>query len=250
MNKFDQLNDWIRDTENSIVNFLSAFSPWLAPLIPAYMTFQHAMGTLNFPFFFAFAGSLVVEILGFSAVSTYLSFWFYNRRNRAEGKKAPLGVVVTAFGFYLTLIIFSNVLLDTFPSEKWAEIVVRALFTLQTIPAAMLVSVRTQHRELLSEIAKEKLENSKKVSESPRKVTESSYESSEEVTETFPKDWRKLRPTLTDVDVANLANLSSSQIREFSGKYKVDERTVINWRKYARKEIGITVEDGVSDEQQ
>ena len=129
MNRFDELNDWIRDTENSLVNFLSAFSPWLAPLIPAYMTYDHAYGTLHFPFFFALAGSAVVEILGFSAVSTYLSFWFYNRRNKAEGKKAPLTVVIVAFGFYLTLIIFSNVLLDTFPSDKWAEIVVRALFT-------------------------------------------------------------------------------------------------------------------------
>jgi len=158
LNKFDVLNDWIRDTENSIVNFLSAFAPWLAPLVPAYMTYQHAIGTLEFPQVVAVPAALVVEILGFSAVSTYLAFWFYNRRNPAASKKAPIILVIIAFGFYLTLIVFSNVLLDSFPGERWAEIVVRALFTLQTIPAAMLVSVRTQHRELLSEISKEKRE--------------------------------------------------------------------------------------------
>lgn len=160
MNNFDRLNDWIRDTENSIVNFLSAFAPWLAPLVPAYMTYQHAVGTLGFPQAVAIPAALVVEILGFSAVSTYLAFWFYNRRNPAASKQAPVILVIIAFGFYLVLIVFSNVLLDSFPGERWAEITVRALFTLQTIPAAMLVSVRTQHRELLSEIAKEKRERS------------------------------------------------------------------------------------------
>jgi hypothetical protein len=237
MNKFDQLNEWIRDTENSIVNFLSAFSPWLAPLIPAYMTFQHALGTLKFPWFFAFAGSAVVEILGFSAVSTYLSFWFYNRRNKAEGKKAPLTVVIIAFGFYLALIIFSNVLLDTFPSEKWAEIVVRALFTFQTIPAAMLVSVRTQHRELLSEIAKEKRESS----ESKKKLSETPQKEEIPLSETFrnfPKDWRSLEPNLTYEQTVEIAQLTPTKVREWANGIGVSEKTITNWRSNAQSKLG------------
>lgn len=237
MNKFDQLNEWIRDTENSLVNFLSAFSPWLAPLIPAYMTYQHAYETLKFPFFFAFAGSAVVEILGFSAVSTYLSFWFYNRRNRAEGKKAPLAVVVVAFGFYLTLIIFSNVLLDTFPDEKWAEITVRALFTLQTIPAAMLVSVRTQHRELLSEISKEKFE----LSERKQKPSESHKKEESQVSETFrnfPKDWRSLEPTLTYEQTVQIAQLTPTDVRAWANGIGVSEKTITNWRTNAQQKLG------------
>lgn len=236
MNKFDMLNDWIRDTENSIVNFLSAFSPWLAPLIPAYMTFQHAVGTLKFPFFFAFAGSAVVEILGFSAVSTYLSFWFYNRRNKAEGKKAPLTVVVIAFGFYLALIVFSNVLLDTFPSEKWAEIVVRALFTFQTIPAAMLVSVRTQHRELLSEIAKEKLESS----ERKQKPSETSKKEETPLSETFrnfPKDWRSIEPNLTYEQTVEIAQLTPTKVRDWANGIGVSEKTITNWRSNAQARL-------------
>lgn len=240
-NKFDELNDWIRDTENSIVNFLSAFSPWLAPLIPAYMTFQHAMGTLEFPFFFAFAGSAVVEILGFSAVSTYLSFWFYNRRNKAEGKKAPLTVVVVAFGFYLGLIIFSNVLLDTFPNEKWAEITVRGLFTLQTIPAAMLVSVRTQHRELLAEIAKEKRESTKKVSSN----LPESVESSEKVTSNLPTDWRKISPSLSRQQKEFIATNEPKDIVKALAQsgFSITPRTASNWRVYAATELGITLKE-------
>lgn len=233
-NFFENLNEWIRDTENSIVNFLSAFAPWLAPIIPAYMTYQHASETLKFPVYIAIPAALVVEILGFSAVSTYLSFWFYNRRNKAESRRAPLALVIIAFGFYLSLIVFSNVLLDSFPSERWAEIAVRALFTLQTIPAAMLVSVRTQHRELLSEISKER----KELSENKAKNVQKETEPEQKVSENFPKDWRRLRPTLSEPDVANLANLSSEQIKDIARKYQVEERTVVNWRTYARKEIG------------
>lgn len=228
-NSFDKLNDWIRDTENSFVNFLSAFAPWLAPLIPAYMTFQHAKDTLRFPVLFAWTGALVVEILGFSAVSTYLSFWFYNRRNRAESKRAPQILVIVAFAFYLALIIFSNVLLDVFPEDKWAEIAVRALFTLQTIPAAMLVSVRTQHRELLSEIAKEK-RNSLESSQNSPKNAEKSFGK-------FPKDWRSVEPTLTHEQLVEIASLTPEKMRSWATQIGVTEKTISNWRQSARERL-------------
>lgn len=232
-NSFDKLNDWIRDTENSFVNFLSAFAPWLAPLIPAYMTFQHAKDTLKFPVVFAWTGALVVEILGFSAVSTYLSFWFYNRRNRAESKRAPIILVIVAFAFYLTLIIFSNVLLDTFPDKKWAEIAVRALFTLQTIPAAMLVSVRTQHRELLSEIAKER----RNMHESSQNYPKNAEKSSESFGK-FPKDWRSLEPTLTKDQLEEIASLTPEKMRVWATQIGVTEKTISNWRQSARERLG------------
>lgn len=231
-NRFDILNDWIRNTESSIVNFLSVFAPWLAPLTPAYMTYQHARDILHFPIYVAFPAAILVEILGFSAVSTFLAFWFHNRKVQANYKRAPIEVVVFAFVFYLALIVASNVLLDTFPSEKWAEITVRALFTLQTIPAALIVAVRTQHSDLLSEIKKER---ERKLTESTRKVSEDEQKENGNL----PKDWRHLRPQLSEQDVANLANMSSEQVRDVSVKYGVDIRTVTNWRSYARKEIGV-----------
>ncbi len=156
-NFFDAFNDWLRNTETSIVNTISAISPWLAPLAPAFMTYQHAVDTLAFPLSVAIPTAAVVEILGFSTVSTSLAFWFYNRRNTAESKRAPVEVAIAAFVFYLTLIVVSNVLLDTFDNAKWAVITVRALFTLQSIPAALIVAVRTQHRDLLSQMERDRI---------------------------------------------------------------------------------------------
>jgi hypothetical protein len=156
MNKFDQLNDTIRDTESSVVNLLSAIAPWFAPLAPAYMTFQHAVGVLSFPLWIAWPIAIVVEIMGFSALSTFMEFWFFNRRNPAGYKKAPIETVVIAFAVYLITIISSNVLLDAFDNSKPIVITVRAMLAIQTVPAAIIVIVRAGHRELLKEIKKSK----------------------------------------------------------------------------------------------
>ena len=64
-------------------------------------------------------------------------------------------------------------------------------------------------------------------------------ESSEKLSGKFPKDWRKLRDVLSPKEKETLANLSADGVKKVSQKYGVDERTVINWRLYARKELGI-----------
>lgn len=242
---FEKLNDWIRNTESSIVNFLSSFAPWLAPIIPAYMTYSHATGVLDFPIAVAIPAALVVEILGFSAVSTFLAFWFHNRRSTAGAKRAPIEVVVIAFVFYLLLIVVSNVLLDATKGSDWeaiAIVAVRALYTLQTIPAALIVAVRTQHRELLSEISKEKAEKlSGKSLEGSRKVpeqVETSLESSKKV-----PDWRKVRPTLTHQQLQEIANWTPDQMRRFSETADgYSYKTYSNWRLRARTELGMEVD--------
>lgn len=240
-NVFDKMDDWVNGTEGSIVNFLTAFAPWLAPLAPAYMTFLHMLNYLEFPFVISLALALLVEILGFGTVSTALDFWFHNRKEKAGIKKAPLEVVIGVFIFYLLLILVSNVVIDVSVAylsiawQKGAIIVVKALLTLQTIPGALIVAVRTGHRGLLQQIKKEKdEENSRKLSESSK----NSREESGEFSENFPKNWPTLRPTLTDEYIVYLSELDSVQLKQVAKKYKVEERTVSNWRKYARKELG------------
>ena len=239
-NFFDKLNNWINDTEGSLVNFLTAFSPWLAPLIPATMTYNHVIEFLKFQPWIAFVSAIIVEILGFGTVSTGLDFWFYNRRNKAQSKQAPLALIVFSFAFYLGLIVTSNVVIDwakefgTPVQQSWSIILVRFLLTLQTIPAALIVATRTGHRDLLREIKQERLEKQQmKVSESKPKDSESS--------ENFPKvsDWRKLRPELSDEDLYNIAYLSPTDVKVTAEKFGVTERTVENWRGYARKELGV-----------
>jgi hypothetical protein len=236
MNFFDKINDGIRNVEASFVNVISSVAPWLAPIIPAYMTFQHATGTLDFPLPVAISAAVVVEILGFSAISTFMAFWYFNRRNVASSKKAPVGWVVFSFMFYLALIVTSNILLDATEGTAyaaWAVIGVRALFTLQTIPAAVIVIARAGHRNLLSDIAKEKAERDaereRKEAETGRKLSETE----ENIPVTFPSDWRKTRAMLTNEQVEAIAVSNSKDI---SFLYGVSERTARNWRTYAQAE--------------
>jgi hypothetical protein len=232
MNKFDAINEWITSAEISFVNLVSAIAPWLAPIAPAYMTYAHATGTLHFPIWVAVPVSLVVEILGFSAVSTFMAFWFFNRRNKASGKKAPISFVVFAFLFYLAIIITSNVLLDAFPNATWAVNWARALFTLQTIPAALIVISRAGHNSLLAEI---EVESKKKVAS---KLPESQPEETkvtEDLPTTYPHDWRKVRKMITDEQVIGMAK---DETKNIAFHFGVDERTALNWRNYARIETG------------
>jgi hypothetical protein len=156
---FERINSWVRSIESSIVNLISAIAPWLAPIAPAYMTYDHAANTLHFPTWVSLPIAIVVEILGFSAISTFMSFWLFNRRNKAEGKKAPVSFVIFAFIFYLALIVTSNILLDATNKADWAIISVKALYTLQTIPAALIVISRVGHKDLLADIKSERATN-------------------------------------------------------------------------------------------
>lgn len=237
---FDRLDEVVNNTEGSLVNFLTAFSPWLAPLAPAYMTYIHMVEFLDFPVILAFILALLVEILGFSTVSTGLDFWFYNRREKAGVKKAPLGVVIGVFVFYLFLILISNVLIDVsnaYLSEDWqkgAVILVRAGLTLQTIPGALIVAVRTGHRELLREIKREKAEKDlQKVTENLPKDASTGKENEPNL----PKDWRKLRPTLSYESVVEISKWTALDLKKVSREQKIEERTLINWRKYAKHEV-------------
>jgi hypothetical protein len=240
---FDKLDEAVNSTEGSIVNFLTAFAPWLAPLAPAFMMFNHMIEFLEFPWPLALVLAILVEIMGFGTVSTGLDFWFYNRRERSGVKKAPLGVVIGSFIFYLLLILGSNVAIDlahAYGNENWqkaAVIVVRTLLTLQTIPGALIVAVRTGHRSLLREIKAEKLERNLP------KVTETSTKDPSGEKEKLPKDWRKVRPMLTEESLMEISQWTAEQIRQVSQEQGIEERTLINWRTRARLEL----ENGQND---
>lgn len=221
-NIFDKFNLWIDGAEGSIINTLTAIAPWGAPTPPAYMTYIHAMGVLQFPQWVALVVATVVEILGLATVSTGIKFWKYNQKNKrsSDYRKAPVEVVVAAFIFYLAVIITSNVILDAtgyFAPENtnYAIVAVKAFYTLLTIPAALIISVRQQHRDILDEVSQ------------PKPVPEL------KLTETYSKGWRVARKTLTQADIEFIRN---AQVTDIMRQYSLSERTAYNWQEYAKKE--------------
>lgn len=152
-NIFDRANGYIRDTEASLVNLLSAIAPWGAPLIPATMTYKGMMDVLKFGKEMAFVGAGIVEILGLATISTALGFWQNNRSPRvAAYKKMPVEIPVICFVWYLLVVLVVNVLLEApwqAGEQIYVNLVARALLTTLSIPAAVTLAIRTIHHAAL-----------------------------------------------------------------------------------------------------
>lgn len=157
-NVFDRINATIRSTEGSLVNLLSAIAPWLAPLAPAAMSWRHMIDSLAFDQFIAGAIAVVVEVMGLASVSTIIAFWSHNRNYKDDRLKAPVWIAVFTFVFYLGVILIMNVALDAanlaalVPYREGVVIFAKALLTLLSIPAAVLLAIRSQHHDLLTDM--------------------------------------------------------------------------------------------------
>ena len=74
------------------------------------------------------------------------------------------------------------------------------------------------------ESSKAKVEDSGKFQESSKKVS---------------SDWRKIRPTLTDKQLRDIAHLTPDQMRTYASETDYTYKTISNWRGRARQELGI-----------
>jgi hypothetical protein len=82
--------------------------------------------------------------------------------------------------------------------------------------------------------------------ETSRKFQESS-KSGEEGSKKVPEDkldWRKVRPTLSQEQLLELANFSVEQIKLYSKQTGYTYKTISNWRSRAREELGMTQSQG------
>lgn len=58
-----------------------------------------------------------------------------------------------------------------------------------------------------------------------------------EIPTKWVKNWRRLRPTLTEDMVLQIAQWSANDIHVVSKEQNIEERTLINWRTYAKREV-------------
>ena len=203
---------FIRAVEGLLIDAIAATSPWLAPLIPAYMTYTSMVERLGFPVWVALAGAGVVELLGLSAVTTTVQFWSYN--DRRASRRAPVFIAALTAGFYLAVVLTVNVLMDQAPAvDKWAK----GLLTSLSICAALILALRAGHARRLDDNEVER--QARREARQERKVTGNFRQVSE-------VDWRRL-----PVEDQNLiASMTTTQIVQ---AYNVSERTARNWRVYA-----------------
>lgn len=197
-NIFDTANEYIRNTESSLVNLLSAIAPWGAPLAPACMSFGGMVKHLGFTPFVAGVIAGVIEILGLATVHTTLIFWQHNRRYTKEYKRMPTALALGMFALYLVVILTTNVLMEALVNWPGMPIVARALLSLLAVPAAVTMAIRTQHTELLREI----------------QATKKGNQSNQNATETQPEVAKSNRARILEIYGAQPEMRSTAIARE------------------------------------
>jgi len=140
--------------EKRIVNIIVAVSPWLAPVIPASMAYTNMVSKLGFPAWVALVGAAVIECLGISTISTALDIWTHNKRYKDAVKKAPILIPVFAFVFYSVLVLTVNVIMEI--EQAGSQIIARALLSLMTVPAAMILAARKGLADIQQELANDR----------------------------------------------------------------------------------------------
>ena len=177
----ESLQDTSQTFERVVIDNLSAFTPWLAPLIPAFLTYTHMVGSLSYPTWVAFIGALVVECLGLTAIYTATQFWDYNdakateKENRlvsmdakarklAKQKKqrnAPFRWAAGAMGFYIVIILTVNAALEMEVTQAGFTVKVfsNALLSLLSVVAGLIIALRSQHRRRVEKFSRRKETN-------------------------------------------------------------------------------------------
>lgn len=159
MNKlFDFITRFLNGIEDSFINVVSIIVPWFVPIIPAYLTYYHSTTNLKFPWWVAWTAAFVVEVLGLASMRTSISFYEHNRRYSNELRQAPFGLAFSTYVFYLFVVLTVNVLLDVQNGVAWVNVLAVGLFSLLSVPAGVLISVRAQHTELVRDIERAKAE--------------------------------------------------------------------------------------------
>jgi len=145
--------DMVNGAERSFLDFLSALVPYFVPIIPAYLTYYHALTEMGFPVWVAMTAAFVVETLGLTSVSTAIRFKQHNKKYKTEGNQAPFKLAVFVYIFYIVVVITVNVILEIVSGTRGGWIIVSiALFSLLSFPASVMISIRAEYGELLEGI--------------------------------------------------------------------------------------------------
>jgi hypothetical protein len=242
------LAGWLEVTralERALVDNLAATTPWLSPVVPAYIALQNMTEILKFHLAVALIGAATVEFLGLATVYTLLALWDYNSTKELKDPKAPLPPAVATAAGYILVILVVNVILDSGPLVNK---IAKALLSLLSVIGAVTLAVRAQHARRLEErgarLAQEARE--RKAAEAQARVERAARlaerrERYRLAREAQQQDSGKILEREKNLpERVSWRNLSGDERRKVSGMpvaeivqaYGIHERTATNWRKW------------------
>jgi len=147
----------VNKIKSFVIDAVADVAPWLAPSIPAYLVYQNTSDKLGIPFPFNLFAAIAVETLGLASVHTALEFWRWNGEKRKSDNTAPFVVAVAATMFYMVVVLTVNAVLD-YTVTLYAQIFAKALLSLLSLDAALIVALRAGHARRMSDIEDDKRE--------------------------------------------------------------------------------------------
>ena len=155
MKKTELINKFVDvffDFLSSVIgNFASNVVPLLAGILPAYLTWSHIVNVLGFPNWVGLSGAGVIEFIGLGAGNELMKVWNHNRQYKDEKSKMPLLAPALTAGWYISIMVAFNVILEAQPSSVFWKIVSIALFATLAVPAYALVAGKTLRMEWKNE---------------------------------------------------------------------------------------------------
>jgi hypothetical protein len=137
-----------RATENLLIDIVASYSPWIAPVVPAYMTYQNMTTHLAFPSWAGLAAAVCVETLGLSSIQTSVSFWQWNDSKLKTDPKAPVVLAILTGSFYLATVLTVNAMLDNAPGIYRLA---KALLSSLSVCAGVILALRAGHAGRMTE---------------------------------------------------------------------------------------------------
>lgn len=138
----------IKKLESIFIDAVAAITPWLAPLIPAFLVYHNMTERLGYTNLFGLIGAASVEFLGLSAVHTAVTFHQWNDNHKSD--RAPFWFAFGAGAFYVVIILTVNAALDIWQDQQWVKILAHALLSLLSVDAAAVIAMRAQHASRLN----------------------------------------------------------------------------------------------------
>lgn len=129
--------------EDTAVDVISVFGPWLGPVPSAYLVGVAAMKYLDWPFLIALIAAIAVESIGVVSVVSALRLYEWNETKRKSDPSAPFGLAVLLVVVYFVVTIGLTVLLDVIPElARFAP----AVFPLLAAVGAVNIAVKNGQR--------------------------------------------------------------------------------------------------------
>jgi len=143
------VGEFVRAVEWVLIDTISLVTPWLAPVLPASIAYNHMIDILGLPRWVALAGAVVVEALGLSVVNTTFQFMDHNRTKRKTDPRAPVFIAILAAGYYLATVLLVNAMLSNASNLHRLAI---AMLSSLSVCAAVVIAIRAGHTRRTKEI--------------------------------------------------------------------------------------------------